>query len=106
MSTRATIAHVSADGSFHATYLHFDGYPEHAGVILDQHYNSIEEASALVAGGELRCLNSSDGEPEYFARARPPKHLFDRGSPLKFARDCDANYLYVFEDGCWQCHKL
>jgi hypothetical protein len=54
MSTRATIACADSDGSFHAAYLHFDGYPEHAGVILNQRYNSIEKASALVAGGELR----------------------------------------------------
>jgi hypothetical protein len=106
MSTRATIAYAASDGSYRAVYLHFDGYPEHAGVVLNQRYNSIEKASALIAGGELRSLNSSGGEPEYFSRARPPKHLHDRGSLLSFARDCDANYLYVFEDSQWQCHKL
>jgi hypothetical protein len=51
-------------------------------------------------------LHASDGEPECFPRARPPKLLLDRGSLMKFARDCDANYLYVFEDGQWNCHKL
>jgi len=106
MSTRATIACADSDGSFHAAYLHFDGYPEHAGVILNQRYNSIEKASALVAGGELRSLSSNDGEPEYFSRARPPKHVCDRGSLLVFARSCDANYLYVFENQHWHCHKL
>ncbi len=73
MATRATIAYADNDGSYHAAYLHFDGYPEHAGVILNQ---------------------------------RPPKLLLDRGSLMKFARDCDANYLYVFEDGQWRCHNL
>jgi len=106
MATRATIAYAGNDGVYHAAYLHFDGYPEHAGVILNQRHNSIEKVSALVAGGELRCLNSSDGEPEYLLRARPPKLLLDRGSLMKFARDCDANYLYVFEDEQWNCHKL
>ena len=106
MSTRATIACTDTDGSYRAAYLHFDGYPEHAGVILNRHFSSMEKASALVAGGELRCLNSSDGEPEYFPRARPPKHLCDRGSLIKFARDCDANYLYIFENGHWNSHKL
>jgi hypothetical protein len=106
MATRATIAYADNDGSYHAAYLHFDGYPEHAGVILNQRHNSIEKASALIAGGELRCLNASDGEPECFPRARPPKLLLDRGSLMKFARECDANYLYVFEDGHWKCHKL
>lgn len=106
MATRATIAFIHDDGSFQATYLHYDGYPEHAGVILNQRYNSIETVSALITGGELRSLISGDGSPEYFPRARPPKHLHDRGSLLAFARNCDANYLYVFEDGQWQCHKM
>ena len=106
MSTRATIAHADSDGSYRATYLHFDGYPEHAGVILNQWYNSIEKASALIAGGELRSLNSSDGAPEYFSRAQTPKHLCDRMWLMTFARGCDANYLYVFEDGHWHCYKL
>ncbi|MBN8601247.1 MAG: hypothetical protein J0M26_09475 [Planctomycetes bacterium] len=106
MSTRATIAYENPDGSFHATYLRFDGYPEHAGVILDHHYNSIEKAKTLVAGGELRSLNPSDGAPEYFPRARATRHLCDRGSLMKFAHNCDANFLYVFKGEHWQCHKL
>lgn len=106
MSTRATIAYENPDGSFRATYLHFDGYPEHAGVILDQHYNSVEKATALVAGGELRSLNLSDGAPEYFSRGRAPKHLRDRGSLITFARNCDANFLYVFKGERWHCHRL
>jgi len=53
MATRATIAFADNDGGYHAAYLHFDGYPEHTGVILSQRHNSIEKASALVAGGEL-----------------------------------------------------
>ncbi|AMV35226.1 hypothetical protein VN12_24085 [Pirellula sp. SH-Sr6A] len=106
MSTRATIACANSDGGYQAAYLHFDGYPEHAGVVLNQWYNSIEKASALIAGGELRSLNASDGAPEYFPRARLPKHLCDRASLVTFARNCDANYLYVFEDGHWHCQKI
>ncbi|XZE33683.1 hypothetical protein SH501x_004477 [Pirellulaceae bacterium SH501] len=44
MSTRATIAHSDSDGSHHATYLHFDGYQDHAGRVLKEHYTSIESA--------------------------------------------------------------
>ena len=70
MAMRATIAYTDNDGSYHAAYLHFDGYPEHAGVILNQRFTSIANVAALVAGGELRCLTSSTGGPEYLARAR------------------------------------
>jgi hypothetical protein len=53
----------------------------------------------------IACADS-DGGPEYFSRARPPKHVCDRGSLLVFARNCDANYLYVFENQRLHCHKL
>ena len=106
MSTRATIACANEDGTFQATYLHYDGYPEFAGVILNQRFNSIEKVSALLAGGELRSLTSEAGGPEYLARARPPKHVCDTGSLLEFACNCDANYLYVFQNQTWQCQKL
>ena len=106
MATRATIAYAQGDGSFQATYLHYDGYPEHAGVILNQRFTSIENVAALVAGGELRCLSSSTGGHEYLARARPPKHVCDHRSRMEVARNCDANYLYVFQDGQWHCHKM
>jgi hypothetical protein len=58
MATRATIAYAQGDGSFQATYLHYDGYPEHAGLILNQRFTSVETVMALVAGGELRCLST------------------------------------------------
>jgi hypothetical protein len=106
MSTRATIACANEDGTFQATYLHYDGYPEFAGVILNQRFNSIEKVSALLAGGELRSLTSEAGGPEYLARARPPKHVCDTRSLLEFACNCDANYLYVFQNQTWQCQKL
>ena len=106
MATRATIAYAQDDGSFQATYLHYDGYPEYAGVILNQLFDSIEKVSALLAGGELRSLTSKTGGPEYLARARPPKHVCDNRSLLEFARNCDANYLYIFQDGQWHCHKM
>ena len=106
MSTRATIACANEDGTFQATYLHYDGYPEHAGVILNQRFNSIDLVSALLAGGDLRSLTSEAGGPEYLARARPPKHVCDTRSLLEFACNCDANYLYVFQNQTWQCQKL
>jgi hypothetical protein len=106
MSTRATIACANEDGTFQATYLHYDGYPEFAGVILNQRFNSIEKVSALLAGGDLRSLTSEAGGPEYLARARPPKHVCDTRSLLEFACNCDANYLYVFQNQTWQCQKL
>ena len=67
MATRATIAYAQDDGSFQATYLHYDGYPEYAGVILNQLFDSIEKVSALLAGGDRAVL-----EPKW--SCRKPNH--------------------------------
>ena len=48
MSTRATIACKQEDGRYAAIYLHFDGYQDHAGRVLKEHYTSIESARTLV----------------------------------------------------------
>jgi hypothetical protein len=53
MSTRATIACKQEDGRYAAIYLHFDGYQDHAGRVLKEHYTSIESARTLVAGGDI-----------------------------------------------------
>ncbi len=52
MSTRATIACKQEDGRYAAIYLHFDGYQDHAGRVLKEHYTSIE--SARNAGSRRR----------------------------------------------------
>ncbi len=65
MSTRATIACKQQDGRYAAIYLHFDGYQDHAGRVLKEHYTSIESARTLVAGGDI-CSLANDGTPERF----------------------------------------
>jgi hypothetical protein len=37
------------------------------------------------------------GSPSTSSARVPQSICCDRGSLMKFARDCDANYLYVFE---------
>lgn len=106
MSTRATIAVRRTAGDFLATYLHFDGYPEHAGRLLEANYSTAEEAESLVQRGDIRCLDSETGQPEYYDTETPAGVLPTREALIDFARNCSAAYLYVFDDGGWTHRKF
>lgn len=106
MSTRATIAYRRDDGRFAAVYLHFDGYPEHTGQILEQHYATQEAAQSLVDDGDIRCLDEQSFEPERYDDGQRPAIMPTMPALLDFARNCGAQYVYVFADGGWDCRPL
>jgi len=105
MSTRATIACKQEDGLYAAIYLHFDGYPEHAGTILDLHYNELNAVRTLVAEGDIRCFESN-GVVERFTNGNRPVTMPTRAALYDFSRNCSAEYVYVFENERWNCVKL
>ena len=105
MSTRGTIAVRRAAGDYLATYLHFDGYPEHAGRLLEANYLTAEEAETLVAGGDIRCLDPEIGEAEYYPTETPAAVLPTLESLVDFARNLSVQHLYVFADGEWTHRK-
>ncbi|TWT71544.1 hypothetical protein [Crateriforma conspicua] len=106
MSTRATIAVRRPSGDYLATYLHFDGYPEHAGRLLEANYLTAEEVETLVQRGDIRCLDSELGEPEYYDAEVPSAVLPTLDSLLDYSRNCAATYVYIFDDGQWATRKL
>lgn len=58
MATRGAIGIYNSNGSkVRAIYCHWDMYPEHAGHVLVNHYNTQERAEALIALGHLSTLN-------------------------------------------------
>jgi hypothetical protein len=105
MSTRATIAVRRAAGDYLATYLHFDGYPEHAGRLLEANYLNAEQAEALVDRGDIRCLDSEIGEAEYYDEETPAAVLPNLEALIDFARNLSAQHLYVFDNGQWTHRK-
>jgi hypothetical protein len=105
MATRATIAYADDDGSYHAVYLHFDGYPEHAGRVLKEHYTSIESARTLIAGGDIRSL-ANDGTPERFTDGNRTVVMPTHAALHEFARNCGTKYVYLFENDCWDCIRI
>lgn len=106
MSTRAIISYRRPDGRFTAVYLHFDGYPERTGAILQQHYNTPELAESLVSGGDIRTFDDRTLEPERYSNSNQPTTMPTRPALLEFARNCGAEYPYLYENNRWECLKL
>ena len=121
MATRATIAKLDNNG-VKAIYLHFDGYLNHAGKILDQHYKDKDKVNELLAHGDVSMLDENIGVKidfnDYKLRAANKQCLFymrDRGEKykqmavlkdesalLKHAfEDFDVDLVYMFAFGSW-----
>lgn len=82
MATRSTIALEFADGSVQQIYCHWDGYLEHNGAILQEHYLDPFKVAKLIQGGAVSSLAPSIDKPE--------GHSFDKsvdGYTVFYARD-------------------
>lgn len=81
MGTRSTIALEFADGTVEAVYCHWDGYLEHNGKILQEHYSDPFKLRNLIDLGGLSILAANigtkhdfnervEGECKFYARDR------------------------------------
>jgi len=124
MATRAAIIMEveGKDHSYEGVYLHFDGYPEGAGQILIDHYNTDAKVKELISHGGISSLGEVIGEKNPDARflsTVPGQCKFyhrDRGDELdieeleyggisKFASDCGAEFTYLYEGGVWMVEE-
>ena len=80
MATRSYIGKLNPDNTVSYIYCHYDGYPEHNGVILQEHYSTPFKVDQLLALGDLSVLGELIGEKQNFE---------DRvqGSCLAYGRD-------------------
>lgn len=78
MSTQAGIGIQRSDGTVAAIYCHHDGYLEHVGRALAEHFNSRERAEALIALGNISGLSRS-GNLE-FDREASDRYESDSGT--------------------------
>ena len=130
MGTRSRIGVMHGD-KVKSVYCHWDGYLEHNGAILLEHYDS-SKANFLVALGDLSSLRSELGEKHAFSQFDLPaeeveayKELTgnwctfygrDRGEAgtefkvaltfaefLEQADLCGAEFYYIMRDGVWYC---
>ena len=129
MGTRSRIGVMHGD-KVKSVYCHWDGYLEHNGQILQEHYDSAK-ANHLVALGDLSSLQKQIGEEHPFGyhgtdmSAEEYNAIFsgmctfygrDRGETgtdfkvahtfaefLEQADGCGAEYYYIMRDGVWYC---
>ena len=129
MGTRSRIGVMHGD-KVKSVYCHWDGYLEHNGQILQDHYDSAK-ANHLVALGDLSSLQKQIGEEhpfgyhgtdmsadEYNAKFSGMCTFYgrDRGETgtdfkvahtfaefLEQADGCGAEYYYIMRDGVWYC---
>jgi len=58
MSTNSTVAVLHTNGTVSQIYVHWDGYIEAVGKTLVENYATLERVEALVALGNLSCLEA------------------------------------------------
>jgi hypothetical protein len=87
MATRSRIGIQNEDGSVTSVYCHWDGYPEHNGDILVNHYKEREKVQKLIGLGSISSL-----APEIDA---PEGHSFENPVPgvtVAYYRDRGENF--------------
>jgi hypothetical protein len=128
MGTRSRIGVMHGD-VLKSVYCHWDGYLEHNGQILQEHYDSTK-ANNLVALGDLSSLGAHIGEQHPFSPygSEEDRAAYDAAKEAGwctfYARDrgetgtgwkvahtfdefydqcenCGAEYYYIMKDGVW-----
>jgi hypothetical protein len=117
MATRSYIGVRNADTSVDYIYCHFDGYPDHNGAILREHYSNINRVNELLNLGDLSVLGQFIGEKMDFDKRIQDTCLAygrDRGESNvgkkntgydKLITDQSVDYVYVFDGDYWECHS-
>ena len=125
MATRATIAKLD-DNGVKAIYLHSDGYLNHAGKILDQHYQDKDKVDELLAHGDVSMLDENIGvkidfndyktryankQCKFYMRDRGEKYkqaeqLKDETELIEFSNNCDVDFIYMFAYGYWYVYDI
>lgn len=117
MATRSYIARKTSRG-YQAVYTHWDGYPEHNGRILLDHYSDSRKLSRLLSHGDISVLTSLVGRKHKFENAGDVKSTTfygrDRGEENVVAKSCKSleqlllaadhcgtEHVYLYECGSW-----
>jgi len=132
MGTRSRIGVMHGD-VVKSVYCHWDGYLEHNGAILQEHYNSAK-ANELVSLGDLSSLRPEIGvehafshfdtemsQEEYYEKFSNMCTFYgrDRGEKnvswkvshtfeefLEQVQSCWGEWYYIMKDGVWYCGSI
>ena len=104
MGTRSRVAVMHGDVC-KSVYCHYDGYLDHTGRVLLEHYDSAA-ANQLVALGDNSGVKETVEEMNFYGRDRDEQgceyivaHSFDEF--LEQVNNCHGEYYYVMRDGVW-----
>ena len=116
MATRSRIGIELPDESILSVYHHWDGYPEWLGRILKTHYNTKEQVSELIDGGDISALWTNAGWDNETLSEVGPLYYSSRGEDLPPRLDADLcefllpdnseEFAYVFRNGEWICYNM
>lgn len=111
MSTNAQIGIENEDGSIRSIYLHWDGYPSHAGKILAENYTDEDSVNALIDCGNCSVLGKSIEECTFYMRdmgyEADSEHAEHYSCVGWWKESCSAEeYCYLFTNGEWKSYKL
>jgi len=115
MATRSYIGVRNTDASVDYIYCHFDGYPDHNGKILTEHYADMDKVNALMKLGDLSVLGEQIGGKHDFNKRTKGWCLAygrDRGEMnvsvktgdyKELINDRNVDYVYIFDGDYWEC---
>ena len=117
MATRSFIA-IRTPAGYRGVYCHWDGYLEHVGRILRDHYTDPAKLAELIEHGDISILGPEIGTAHDFAARPEGQTTFygrDRGDNncgpesretlqrlIRHAARCGCEYFYLFADGEWK----
>ena len=112
MATRARIGIELKNGSVLSVYHHWDGYPAWLGRILKTHYNTRQQVSELIDGGDMSSAWTNCGfnnetvaqGPLYYSQRGedcPPR--LDKNLSEYLQNNEEFGYIYTRTEG-WLCY--
>ena len=103
MSTRSAIGIRYADGTITGIYCHYDGYPEHNGKILYEHYLETYDVEDLLSFGSLSSLGHTPEASERRVKDMDERNFDNEKQFLDYFYGVDYYYLFEAETEDWYC---
>jgi len=107
MATRSYIGIKNLDETVNFIYCHWDGYPNYNGVILKEHYQTIEQTNELLDLGDLSVLAENTDKCVAYGRDKGETDVAKQVAiPLNdIITDWTVDYVYVFDNNKWTCYS-
>jgi acid phosphatase class B len=105
MATRSFIAVKVKDG-YNAIYCHWDGYIDGVGKNLYNNFKTLKEVNNLIGGGDVSSIDEKGIVSYYNDDASNTIFCSDYDELVENAKNCGAEYLYIFSGNTWNYVKL